>query len=438
MTLAALVTGTAAEAYTLQQAARPAEYPPASYRGDVYVDSRGCAYVRANIGTAVNWVPRLSSDRKTVICGLTPTANVAAVTGRPPAPPAPPPPSEVAAAATAAAAPDEAPARAPLAAAPAAAIAAAPEPAAEIRTMTVTCPADGSTARVRIGGGTVGLRCEPGVTAAKSYIIRTANGERTRLIAQPAAPVVAEAARAPMPAATGTGARRVGVGDVLADGRVIIGRAPARATGAAPSSGYAFGNGFGLTSYPGAADPVPVPGSRTTLPVGAAPTAITVTAPVVAPPPAPAIPEGYRAAWDDGRLNPNRGPRSAYGDAQMATVLNTDEVPMRAANPATPRGLIASQGGNVVVSSKATANVAAAPAPAASNGYRYVQVGMFNEPGNATRAVERLQSLGLPGRVARTASGKRVVIAGPYDQTAALNDALATARRAFPDAFLRN
>ena len=83
--------GTASEAYTLQQAAQPAETPPASYAKDVYVDSRGCVYVRASIGTAVNWVPRLSGDRKNVVCNAAPSAAVASVPGPPPAPPAPTP-----------------------------------------------------------------------------------------------------------------------------------------------------------------------------------------------------------------------------------------------------------------------------------------------------------------------------------------------------------
>lgn len=38
------------------------------------------------------------------------------------------------------------------------------------------------------------------------------------------------------------------------------------------------------------------------------------------------IPKGYKAAWMDGRLNPHRGPRTAFGDAQMAQ-LWTDTVP---------------------------------------------------------------------------------------------------------------
>jgi cell division protein FtsN len=85
-----------------------------------------------------------------------------------------------------------------------------------------------------------------------------------------------------------------------------------------------------------------------------------------------------------------------------------------------------------------TAAPATAAPAAAAPAYRYVQVGMFNVPANATRAAATLRGLGLPGKVAKTTSGKTVVVAGPYDRVAALNEALATARRAFPDAFLRN
>jgi len=453
LALVAIVSGTAASAYTLQQAAKPAEYPPASYRGDVYVDSRGCAYVRANIGTAVNWVPRLSSDRKSVVCGLTPTANVSRMaSARPPAPPAPPPATAMAPAPTPAAAP--APAAPPATAAPAASTAIA-------RTMTVTCPAPGSTARVRIGSDTVSVQCAPGQTTAKSYIVRHGNGERTRLIAQPAAapaPVVT-AARAPAATAPATSSARVRIGGtgtaatiaapVVTSGAATVGTLRT-ATPTSAGGGYTFGNGYGLSSGPGAMDPVPsasgavrrapATGGTVVAPRGApAPAATIAPAPAT---PRVVIPSGYRPAWDDDRLNPNRGPQTAYGDQQMAALLDTSKVPMEELNPAAPRGLIAQpQGSGFTLFTKSpTATAAAAAAtPAAASSKRYVQVGAFTVAANAERAAAKLRAIGLPGRVAKTRSGKTVVIAGPFDSATALSNALAKARSGgFSDAFLRS
>jgi len=399
------MSGTAAQAITLAQAAKPAEVPPASYKGDVYVDSRGCVYARATIGTIVNWVPRLSRDRKSVICGLTPTAQVAGLAlPRPPAPPAPPAMAPVATAASVATA-------RPAAAAP----------SAVSRTMTVTCPTGGAPARVRIGGDTVAIQCSATQTAPKSFIVRHANGARTRVIANPPAAPVAQA-------------------PVAAGGRVMTGgtTAPTRDAGPAPmreaAGGYTFGSGYGVTGYPGVVDPVPgpgAPGRRTgtghnLAPVQTAPRAV--------------IPEGYRAAWDDGRLNPLRGPRTEYGDQQMAQTLTIDQVPMRSLNPAPAQGLIVQTQPTLATlfSSKSPTAVTPTTVARATPANRYVQVGMFDVASNAKAAAAKLQGLGLPGRVARTASGKTVVIAGPYGSVPAVNAALATARRGFPDAFLRN
>ncbi|SMH32335.1 Cell division protein [Maritimibacter sp. HL-12] len=431
LALAVIVSGTAASAYTLQQAAKPAETPPASYRSDVYVDSRGCAYVRANIGSSVNWVPRLSSDRKTVICGLTPSASGSGTaSARPPAPPAPPRPSAPAspdqATTTAAASPSAPPE-------PAASKPAAPSPIS--RTMNVTCPADGSTARVRIGSRTLAVRCAPGQTTAKSYIIQHGNGERTRLVANPAsvaAPepkTVARVPSTPMPTAS--------------SGRVKIGGV---APGTVPApQGHSFGRGFGVTSGPGVTDPVPTPGQAVRrAPATPAPAATSggSSAPPESGTERVVIPSGYRQAWDDDRLNPNRGPLSASGDQQMAAKWDVTKVPMQKANPAPARGLVEQPGaGGFSVFTKSPsavpAAVAEAPEPVATK--RYVQVGAFNVAANAERAAARLQALGLPGRVAQTRSGRTVVVAGPYDNAAALRTALAAARSGgFSDAFLRN
>ncbi|MCR8722969.1 SPOR domain-containing protein [Frigidibacter sp. ROC022] len=154
-------------------------------------------------------------------------------------------------------------------------------------------------------------------------------------------------------------------------------------------------------------------------------------APVAAP--APELPEGYKAAWADGRLNTQRGPRTAAGDAQMAQVFETDKVPMV---------------------SRKTTRMAAAPKMSGSGAYvvatknapagrdkAYVQVGTFGKPANARATAARLKAAGLPvamGKLTRGGKTLQVVLAGPFTSNAQLQSGLTIARRAgFRDAFAR-
>lgn len=59
---------------------RPVEYPPLDYVGSVYVDSAGCAFVRAGDADTVVWVPRVTLDRRPV-CGLPPSLPAEAAPG---------------------------------------------------------------------------------------------------------------------------------------------------------------------------------------------------------------------------------------------------------------------------------------------------------------------------------------------------------------------
>ncbi len=137
-----------------------------------------------------------------------------------------------------------------------------------------------------------------------------------------------------------------------------------------------------------------------------------------------APPPGYRVAWDDDRLNPNRGPRSAAGDAQMDRIW-TREVPRRLVETA-------AAGQKVVVSSSSAAPVSAA---------RYVQVAMFGVPANARTTAAKLQRMGLPvriGKISRGGKAYQLVLAGPFAGTAQVNAALAQVRAAgFADAYAR-
>lgn len=137
-------------------------------------------------------------------------------------------------------------------------------------------------------------------------------------------------------------------------------------------------------------------------------------------------PGGWRPAFDDGRLNPYRGPRADYGAEQMHRRWS-DTVPMEMLD--TPRPTTA-------ISTKSTAPAGTAMRPAAK-GKRFVQVASFARPANAKGTKARMRALGLP--VATGRSGQlTVVYAGPFDDLRALAKALASVRAAgFSDALLR-
>lgn len=157
------------------------------------------------------------------------------------------------------------------------------------------------------------------------------------------------------------------------------------------------------------------------------------------------IPEGYRPAWTDGRLNAARGLPYATeeGNAAMAQVWS-ETVPRVPVDPAADGVAVATR----VVSAPATAPLVtrasstpeiavqdSAAAPAAIRipaGHRYVEVARYSDRDSADAARLRLQQQGMPTRLGGIAQdgggyGTFVVLAGPFDDPQALGRTLSAA-----------
>lgn len=393
----ALILGAGgAAAQGLGASGMPAEFPPSSYKGKQFVDSRGCVFIRAGVDGNVTWVPRVTRSRQP-ICGAQPTFAKAKPAPQPAAKPA-----------------------------PKTKVAQAPKPAPQ--------------------------------PAPKAKPVPARVVQATRPV-----PVVPKPVIVPTP-------KRA---------------APVQMAAPAASSCPNFGasgkymTGSGLRCGPQAESPVGYgPGVDV---VSVAPKTRAMPRQVFETLPASSndvkVPAGYRPVWEDDRLNPQRGPRSATGQAQMELVW-TNTVPrklidkrtgrdMSAQNPnvtypytdlatqqrtkafaVMQRPVVATKGAaakpvkpRAVVSSKSTPATKPVAQPARTSGKKYVQVGTFGVPANAQRTAARLQNSGLPVRIGRySKSGKQyqIVMAGPFGSAQQLNAALATARRAgFGDAFLR-
>jgi cell division septation protein DedD len=137
----------------------------------------------------------------------------------------------------------------------------------------------------------------------------------------------------------------------------------------------------------------------------------------------------YVAAWKDDRLNPLRGQGTAEGWAMQAQIW-TQKSPMKLVSkqPAAP----ANDTMRVMQSSMSAPDAGAA---------RYVQVGTFGNAQNVANASGALAAMGLPvTKSAMTKAGRDlvVVLAGPFDNGQAAQQALGMAQQAgFGDAFLR-
>lgn len=389
-------------AQTAAQIGGPREVPPASYEGQQYVDSRGCVFLRAGFGGAVNWVPRVDADRK-VICGLPPTFG-------------PQEPIEVAEEVQVPAAPavvePAAPAPAPaLAPALAAAVVVLAQPAQTVR---AAAPLASPLPLAVAGVAAPVVQPAPYATVApaNSYQVVASGPGPGKIGCYKSAPV-AEVVR-------------------LSNGgtAVVCTRGDGGLSGWRPPI-YPDGRGVGAAlSYPTRAAASPA-----VIAPGTAATAVAAAATIPTPP------KGYRLAWADDRLNPMRGVGTAAGQAQQDRVW-TREVPARqvvvAAAPLVPTQVQAQT--RTSTKTRPAEAIAETATQAAANP-SYVQVGSFAVPANADGAAARLKALGLPVAKAQMTSGGKalqVIYAGPFASAAAASQALSLARGAgFGDAFIR-
>ena len=437
----------------------PAEFPPSDFQGNQYVDSNGCAFVRAGIGGTLTWVPRMNRQRQT-LCNFQPTfPDGTAVAGQAFDPDLIidlSPPAEA----------DTAAAPAP-ALAPSATIAQVPTPA-PARSANVSLPPLPSLSALpapietvsSVTGGTIEVPASPRVvteTAPVRPTVTLAEACAGRFGVQPGfvssatgAPIdCGPAPQADLPAAVHTGPSpdipRMTLAQVCAEAAdtgirfinaetgapvacpqapapVVVATAPVRPA-ASPDVVAPANRSIGSAAPCGGAIPLARSDGRYTVRCGAAASVTrsrvsTSSAPVLNPgaaipasnpgavsvtPPAP--PSGYDRIWTDGRINPQRGLVVAQPQAVTARV-STRTAP-QAAVPAAPM-------------------------------HRFIQVGSFGDHANADRLIQRLGAAGLPVASGRSGALK-IVAAGPFADAAQLGRALQTVRGlGFADAYTRN
>lgn len=151
------------------------------------------------------------------------------------------------------------------------------------------------------------------------------------------------------------------------------------------------------------------------------------------------VPEGYRRAFDDGRLNERRAEMTLAGEAQMAQVW-TQTVPYQLVDNFNAEAVSRAATPNTATTTVSTKSEPATKALRLA-GTPYVQVGTFNDQASAQAAAKQVKRLGLPVRIGKYQRGgltQRMVLAGPFASTDSANAALGKTQSAgFGGAFVR-
>ncbi len=427
------------QAQTLRSSGPPAEYPPASFKGKQFVDSRGCVYIRAGIDGNVNWVPRVARNRKQ-LCGYKPTA-IAGSTARP----TQKAPEQITLRGTS------------TAAAPAAPV--ATQPAAKPR--AAAAPQVVTTAKPRRTPQTTTARVTPApVVTPRRVAVPAPVAKRPT----PAPQVTTSRPAAVSPA---TGAQG-GCAGASAISQQYINKSSARC-GPQAESPVTYRNGLGIGPQ---SSVILTPNTRV-LPVHVYQD--RRHSQDLSPPP------GYKAAWQDDRLNlqraerdlrpavltsqaqvppgyilvdrsdnrmnPMRGVRTAQGDAQMAAIWENGTPRSLRTLPLDRQVVTANhsrhdrfegdpnKGGLALRLSSRSAPGAKLETPAASatSAPRYIRAATFADAAEAKQAAQALAAQGVPvrlGSVSRKGVPFKVVLAGPFGDLNGAQAALNTVRAA--------